>query len=103
MTGGGRKHERMDALFCERSKAVLDVPGKVVIGAGEGGVESGDVAQLNRDKFESLDTAIAATGLVFGGVLEQFPGLKVLLAHGCGTFPFSYPRLRLAGPTVAPR
>lgn len=42
------------------------------------------------------DTSIAATGLVFGGVLEQFPGLRVGLAHGCGTFPWVYPRLRLA-------
>ena len=42
------------------------------------------------------DTSIAATGLVFGGVLEQFPGLRVGLAHGCGAFPWVYPRLRLA-------
>jgi aminocarboxymuconate-semialdehyde decarboxylase len=41
------------------------------------------------------DTAIAATALVFGGVLERFPRLRVGLAHGCGTFPLAYPRLRL--------
>lgn len=42
------------------------------------------------------DTAIAATGLVFGGVLEKLPGLRIGLAHGCGTFAWAYPRLRLA-------
>ena len=41
------------------------------------------------------DTALAATALVFGGVLERFPALRVALAHGCGTFPWAYPRLRL--------
>ncbi|MEO7352521.1 MAG: amidohydrolase family protein [Marmoricola sp.] len=42
------------------------------------------------------DTAIAATGLVFGGVLEQFPRLRIGLAHGCGAFGWLYPRLRMA-------
>jgi aminocarboxymuconate-semialdehyde decarboxylase len=41
------------------------------------------------------DTALAATALVFGGVLERFPGLRVVLAHGCGGFAWTYPRLRL--------
>lgn len=40
------------------------------------------------------DTAIAGTALVFGGVLEQLPTLRVVLAHGCGSFPWAYPRLR---------
>ncbi|MDX2675087.1 amidohydrolase family protein [Streptomyces sp. NY05-11A] len=38
------------------------------------------------------DTALAATALVFGGVLDDFPGLRVALAHGCGAFPWTYPR-----------
>jgi len=42
------------------------------------------------------DTAMAATALVFGGVLEHCPKLRVALAHGCGTFAWSYPRLRMA-------
>lgn len=37
------------------------------------------------------DTAIAASALVFGGVLERLPGLRVALAHGCGAFPWTYP------------
>jgi aminocarboxymuconate-semialdehyde decarboxylase len=42
------------------------------------------------------DTAIAASALVFGGVLERYPRLRVGLAHGCGAFPWAYPRLRTA-------
>lgn len=41
------------------------------------------------------DTALAAGALVFGGVLERFPALQVVMAHGCGSFGWSYPRLRL--------
>jgi aminocarboxymuconate-semialdehyde decarboxylase len=47
------------------------------------------------------DTALAATALVFGGVLESFPHLRVALAHGCGTFAWAYPRLRLAATMTA--
>ena len=42
------------------------------------------------------DTALAAGSLVFGGVLEEFPRLTVCLVHGCGAFPWLYPRMRLA-------
>lgn len=42
------------------------------------------------------DTSIAATALVFGGVLERFPRLRIGLAHGCGAFGWLYPRLRMA-------
>jgi aminocarboxymuconate-semialdehyde decarboxylase len=39
------------------------------------------------------DTAMAAGALVFGGVLDEFPKLRIGLAHGCGSFAWSYPRL----------
>ncbi len=42
------------------------------------------------------DTAIAATALVFGGVLDDYPNLRLVLAHGCGTYAWTYPRLRIA-------
>jgi aminocarboxymuconate-semialdehyde decarboxylase len=35
-----------------------------------------------------LDTTIAAACLVFGGVLEKFPKLNVVLAHGGGFVPY---------------
>ncbi|MBF4162721.1 amidohydrolase [Nocardioides sp. CBS4Y-1] len=41
------------------------------------------------------DTALAAGALVFGGVLRDHPALKVVMSHGCGTFPFALPRLAL--------
>jgi len=40
------------------------------------------------------DTAIAATALVYGGVLDRHPDLRIALAHGCGTFGWAHPRLR---------
>jgi aminocarboxymuconate-semialdehyde decarboxylase len=42
------------------------------------------------------DTAMAATGLISGGVLDRHPRLRIGLAHGCGTFAWAYPRLRMA-------
>jgi aminocarboxymuconate-semialdehyde decarboxylase len=42
------------------------------------------------------DTALAASALVFGGVLDRHPDLRIALAHGCGAFPWAYPRLRVA-------
>jgi len=35
-----------------------------------------------------LDTTIAAACLVFGGVLEKYPNLNVVLAHGGGFVPY---------------
>lgn len=40
------------------------------------------------------DTALAAAALVYGGVLDRHPDLRVALSHGCGSFAFTYPRLR---------
>jgi len=40
------------------------------------------------------DTSLAASALVFGGVLDKCSDLRVGLAHGCGAFPWSYPRMR---------
>jgi aminocarboxymuconate-semialdehyde decarboxylase len=34
------------------------------------------------------DTAVAAASLIFGGVMERLPNLKVYLAHGGGSCPF---------------
>jgi aminocarboxymuconate-semialdehyde decarboxylase len=47
------------------------------------------------------DTAMAAGALVFGGVLEAFPRLRVGFAHGCGTFPWALPRMT-RGASMAP-
>jgi aminocarboxymuconate-semialdehyde decarboxylase len=39
------------------------------------------------------ETALAAAGLILGGVLERFPDLRVVLAHGAGSLPFLIGRL----------
>jgi aminocarboxymuconate-semialdehyde decarboxylase len=40
------------------------------------------------------ETALAAAHLMFGGILEMFPGLNICLAHGGGTFPALLGRIR---------
>ena len=39
-----------------------------------------------------LETTIAAASLVFGGVMEKYPKLKILLVHGGGYVPYQYGR-----------
>jgi aminocarboxymuconate-semialdehyde decarboxylase len=39
------------------------------------------------------DTAIAAASLVFGGVCDRYPDLKIMLVHGGGHFPYQIGRL----------
>jgi aminocarboxymuconate-semialdehyde decarboxylase len=41
-----------------------------------------------------FDTAIAASHLVFGGVLDRLPKLTVCLPHGGGALPYVHGRLR---------
>jgi len=47
------------------------------------------------------DTGLAAALLIYGGVLEQHPGLRIVLYHGGGAFPSLIGRLDL-GYQVAP-
>jgi aminocarboxymuconate-semialdehyde decarboxylase len=42
------------------------------------------------------DTAMAAGALLFGGVVQRHPRLRIGLAHGCGTMAWAAPRLKLA-------
>ncbi len=41
-----------------------------------------------------LDTAMVITGLIFGGVLDQCPKLRVGFVHGGGFFPYQIGRLK---------
>jgi aminocarboxymuconate-semialdehyde decarboxylase len=56
-----------------------------------------------------LETALAASSLIYGGVLERLPRLRVCFAHGGGAFPFTLARLdhgwtvRPEGPAAIPR
>ena len=40
-----------------------------------------------------LETALAASRLIFGGVFDRFPRLRIILAHGGGYFPYQVGRL----------
>jgi aminocarboxymuconate-semialdehyde decarboxylase len=56
-----------------------------------------------------LETALAISTLIFGGVLERLPDLRICFAHGGGAFPFTLARLnhgwkvRPEGPAAIPR
>jgi aminocarboxymuconate-semialdehyde decarboxylase len=56
-----------------------------------------------------LETALAASKLIYGGVLERLPRLRICFAHGGGAFPFTLARLdhgwkvRPEGPAAIPR
>ncbi|WP_026690948.1 amidohydrolase family protein [Alteribacter aurantiacus] len=39
------------------------------------------------------ETALAAASLIWGGVIEECPNLRVWFAHGAGSFPYILPRL----------
>jgi aminocarboxymuconate-semialdehyde decarboxylase len=39
------------------------------------------------------ETALAASRLILGGMFEEFPGLRVILAHGGGYLPYQVGRL----------
>ncbi len=41
-----------------------------------------------------MDTAIAVACLIFGGVLDELPDLRLLLVHGGGVFPYLLGRMR---------
>lgn len=56
-------------------------------------------SSLNKYYLQNLiglpvETTIAAGSLIFGGVMERFPGLKILLAHGGGVSPYLVGRWR---------
>ena len=56
-----------------------------------------------------LETAVAISKLIYGGVLERLPDLRICFAHGGGAFPFTLGRLdygwsvRPEGPESIPR
>ncbi|MES4787679.1 MAG: 2-amino-3-carboxymuconate-6-semialdehyde decarboxylase, partial [Nitrospiraceae bacterium] len=42
------------------------------------------------------ETALAICSLIFGGVFERFPKLRMAFAHGGGAFPFTIGRIEQA-------
>lgn len=59
---------------------------------------AGDVSRLEQYHLWNLigfpfESAITASRLVMGGIFEELPGLRVILAHGGGFFPYQIGRL----------
>lgn len=48
---------------------------------------------LNNLIGNPLDSTIAIASLIFGGVLDRFPNLKLCFVHGGGYFPYQWGRL----------
>ena len=48
--------------------------------------------QLDNLIGNPTDTSVAAASLIFGGVLREFPQVRIYLAHGGGTCPYLCPR-----------
>ena len=40
-----------------------------------------------------IETALGISHLIFGGIFEKYPGLKILTSHGGGYFPYQLGRL----------
>lgn len=55
--------------------------------SGVGGAAMRDYDLGNLYGFPA-ETGLTAASLIFGGVLERFPNLKILLAHGGGVTPY---------------
>lgn len=57
---------------------------------------AGEERMRNYWQFNSvgnpLETTLAATSLIYGGVLDRFPRLRVCLAHGGGFLPYQISR-----------
>jgi len=49
---------------------------------------------LNNLIHNPVETTVAAAHMIFSGVMERFPRLRVLLAHGGGLLPYNLGRLR---------
>jgi aminocarboxymuconate-semialdehyde decarboxylase len=49
---------------------------------------------LNNLVHNPVETTVAAAHLIFGGVMERFPRLRIYLAHGGGLLPYNLGRLR---------
>jgi aminocarboxymuconate-semialdehyde decarboxylase len=85
VTGRNLDDPDLEPLWAAAS--ALDVP-LIIHPVNVGAAERLRSYYLNNLIGNPLDTTIAAACLVFGGVLERHPKLKVLLVHGGGFVPY---------------
>ncbi len=90
---GVNLHERVFDVFWEKA-VTLDVP--ILIHPGDiiGAKDRMKDFHLNNLLANPLDTTIAAACLMFGGVFDRFPALKIVLAHLGGFTPWIRGRLQ---------
>jgi aminocarboxymuconate-semialdehyde decarboxylase len=93
---GGREldHPALRPFFAaaERLGMIVFVH-PLILGAQAGWTDRISGAEVTFGLGMTTDTAIAAARLVFGGVTEQHPDLRICLAHGGGTFFWAFPRI----------
>lgn len=84
--GGELSDARLTPIFerCEKQRLPVLLHPLHVVGANDR-LKS---FYLNNLLGNPFDTAIAASHLIFGGVLDRFPKLEVCLPHAGGAFPY---------------
>jgi aminocarboxymuconate-semialdehyde decarboxylase len=85
VTGRNLDHPELEPVWAAASE--LDVP-LLIHPVNVGAADRLRSYYLNNLIGNPLDTTIAAACLVFGGVLERHPKLKVCLVHGGGFVPY---------------
>jgi aminocarboxymuconate-semialdehyde decarboxylase len=82
----------LDPVWASASEC--DVPVVVHPGSASLGGERMSRYFLANTVGNPTETTLAAAALIFGGVLERFPELRVLLVHGGGFLPYQLGRLQ---------
>jgi aminocarboxymuconate-semialdehyde decarboxylase len=91
INGIGLDTPTLDPFWAEAER--LDVP-ILIHPHYVAGTERLDGYYLRNLIGNPTETAIAGARLLFGGVLERFPGLRIILSHGGGALPQISGRLR---------
>jgi len=85
-----------DEYFDPLYKKVLDLDVPIFVHPGP---DKPDPSRSDKYRFHwipgfEFKETIAVTHLVYGGVFDRFPGLKVIVSHGGGTVPYLYGKLK---------
>ena len=105
-TGGGRELDHPDvreffAAAAELGMLVFVHP--LILGSDAGWTDRITGFPATFGLGMTTDTAVAASKLVFGGVVQECPELRICLAHGGGTFAWALPRIARAWDSQADR